>query len=95
MSGIDITLFDAAVYVSFLLIFAGMVLTFIRLVKGPSLPDRIVAVDLFAVFAMAIIIIYTFQTEQLLYLDASFVLAIVSLLGTVAFARFLEMRAQK
>ena len=95
MSGIDITLFDAAVYVSFLLIFAGMVLTFIRLVKGPSLPDRIVAVDLFAVFAMAIIIIYTFQTEQLLYLDASFVLAIVSFLGTVAFARFLEMRAQK
>lgn len=95
MSGIDITLFDAAVYVSFFLIFAGMVLTFIRLVKGPSLPDRIVAVDLFAVFAIAIIIIYTFQTEQLLYLDASFVLAIVSFLGTVAFARFLEMRAQK
>ena len=89
------TLFDAAIYISFALTLAGMILTLLRLVKGPSLPDRIVAVDLFSVFAMAIVIIYTFQTDQLSYLNASFVLAIIAFLGTVAFARFLEMRAKK
>ena len=86
---------EYTVYLSFLLLLAGLVLTFLRLVKGPSIADRVVAIDLFAMFVMGIIIIYSFLTALPLYLNAIFVMALVAFIGTVAFARYLEKRASK
>lgn len=86
---------EYTVYLSFLLLLAGLVLTFLRLVKGPSIADRVVAIDLFAMFVMGIIIIYSFLTALPLYLNAIFVMALVAFIGTVAFAQYLEKRASK
>ena len=82
-----------AVYISFALLFAGLLLTFLRLLKGPSIADRVVAIDLFTMFAMGIIVTYSFITGQTIYLNAAFVMALVAFIGTVAFARYLEKRA--
>jgi multicomponent Na+:H+ antiporter subunit F len=85
-----LTLVESVVFV---MIGVALLLTFIRLARGPSLSDRIVALDLIAVIAVGLIAMVAFEAEQPIFLDAALVLALVSFLGTVAFARYLERRA--
>lgn len=68
----------------------GVFLAFSRLVRGPSLPDRVVALDLIATLVMGIIATYAIATGQFVFLDVAIVLALIAFLGTVAFARYLE-----
>jgi multicomponent Na+:H+ antiporter subunit F len=75
------------------LLFIGTVLAFIRLVRGPSLPDRVVALDLVITSGVAIIAVYAIATGQSVYLDVAVVLALTSFLGTVAFAYYVERTA--
>jgi multicomponent Na+:H+ antiporter subunit F len=70
----------------------AMVLAFVRLVRGPSLPDRVVALDLIGTLAVGVIAAYDILTEQPILLDAATVVALVAFLGTVAFARYIERR---
>lgn len=70
----------------------GLLITFIRVVRGPSLPDRVVAVDLMATFIIAISAVYSISSNQPSYLDAAVVLALITFLGTVAFAYYLHRR---
>jgi multicomponent Na+:H+ antiporter subunit F len=70
----------------------ALVLTGYRLTRGPSLPDRVVALDLIGVIAVGIIACYDLVTEQPVLLDAATVVALVAFLGTVAFARYVERR---
>ena len=86
---------QVAVYISFALLLSGLVLTFLRLLKGPSIADRVVAIDLFTMFVMGIIIMYSFVTALPIYLNAAFIMALVAFIGTVAFAQYLEKRASK
>jgi multicomponent Na+:H+ antiporter subunit F len=65
-------------------------LTFVRLIRGPSLPDRVVALDLLAALAVGIAAIDAIAASQPLFLDAAIVLALIAFLGTVAFARYVE-----
>lgn len=68
----------------------GIVIAFGRLVRGPSLPDRVVALDLMATLIIAITAAYAVVTDQPAYLDAAIVLALITFLGTVAFAYYLD-----
>jgi multicomponent Na+:H+ antiporter subunit F len=79
--------------VVFAILIVGVFLAFIRLARGPSLPDRVVALDLITVQAAAILAVDTIATGHSVFLDAAIVLALISFLGTVAFARYLERRA--
>lgn len=72
----------------------AMLLTFVRLVRGPTLPDRVVALDLMGVLAVGILAAYAVATDQPGLLDPAAVLALVGFLGTVAFARYLERRGR-
>lgn len=63
---------------------------FIRLVRGPSLPARVVALDLMGSLVVGIIAVYAVATEQPIFLDVAIVLALIGFLGTVAFAYFIE-----
>jgi multicomponent Na+:H+ antiporter subunit F len=79
-------------FVYFLLGIA-MFITLGRLVRGPSLPDRVVALDLIAALVVAVICTYAIGTEQKVFLDVAIVLALITFLGTVAFAQYVERRA--
>jgi multicomponent Na+:H+ antiporter subunit F len=70
----------------------SMFLSFIRLARGPSLPDRVVALDLITVQIAAMLAVDTIATGQPVFLDAAIVLALIAFLSTVAFARYLERR---
>lgn len=72
----------------------AMLISVIRLVRGPSLPDRVVALDLIGVLVVGMIILYDVATQDPVFLDAAIVLALVGFAGTVAFAKYLERRAR-
>ena len=67
-----------------------MFLAFVRLVVGPSLPMRVVALDLVASLSVGMICTYAGVTNQPVYIDVAIVLALIAFLGTVAFAYFIE-----
>jgi multicomponent Na+:H+ antiporter subunit F len=80
--------------VAYGMIALALLLVFVRLARGPSLADRVIALDLIAVLAVGLIAMVTLETNQPVFLDAAIVLALVAFLGTVAFGRYLERRAR-
>jgi multicomponent Na+:H+ antiporter subunit F len=72
----------------------ALLLAFIRLAKGPSVADRVVALDLMAILCVGVILVYSVATSQPVFLDAAIVLALVGFVGTIAFARYLERRGR-
>lgn len=61
-----------------------------RIMRGPTIFDRIVALDLFAGICMGIIVALAIWFDQPVFLEVAFVIALVGFLGTVALARYLE-----
>ncbi|MEM6482493.1 MAG: cation:proton antiporter [Pseudomonadota bacterium] len=79
-----------ALEASFALVVLSIVLAFIRLAKGPSLPDRVVALDMMTVAIVAFCGLAAIRYETAAFLDVALVLALVGFLATVALARFAE-----
>lgn len=73
------------------LIAVAMLLAGWRLWKGPHIADRIIALDLLGSLSMAQFILLAFRSGFINYLDVAAVIAVVSFLATVAFARNLEL----
>jgi multicomponent Na+:H+ antiporter subunit F len=65
-------------------------LTFIRLAKGPTLPDRVIAIDLIGVVLVCVLVLMAGVTAQQAFLDVAMVIALISFVGTVAYARYIE-----
>lgn len=76
------------------LLLIGMVLAVIRLVRGPNLGDRILALDMISVLATGFIVGVAVLTGFSLYVDIAIALALVGFLATVALARYLMSRAR-
>jgi multicomponent Na+:H+ antiporter subunit F len=70
----------------------ALVLTFVRLARGPSTPDRVVALDLIALLAVGVIAVDSVHSGETALLGVATVLALLSFMGTVAFARYLEKK---
>lgn len=87
-------LFPRLEEVVFAIISLAMVLAFVRLVRGPSLPDRVVALDLIAISTAGFITVYAIDTGQRVFIDVAIVLALITFLSTVAFAQYIERRAR-
>jgi multicomponent Na+:H+ antiporter subunit F len=68
----------------------GLLLTTFRLFRGPNLPDRIIALDLKAALVLCLSLVHAMDTGNPHYLDIAVAIAVVTFIGTIAFARFLE-----
>lgn len=68
----------------------GAALTFIRLVRGPSLPDRVISIDLIGILIVCVLVVVASDSGQQAFLDVAMVIALISFVGTVAYARYLE-----
>jgi multicomponent Na+:H+ antiporter subunit F len=79
-----------AVYVSLALLSLAIFGALVRVLVGPSLPDRVVALDLVAYLAMGFLGTYSVLAGESTYIDAALVLALLAFLGTVAVARYIE-----
>ena len=68
----------------------ALIVAFIRLVKGPTLPDRVVAMDLIGVLVVGLIVVLAGRSGVRATLDAAIVIALVGFLGTIAYATYVE-----
>jgi multicomponent Na+:H+ antiporter subunit F len=68
----------------------ALILVMVRLLRGPTLPDRVVALDTMAYLAIGFIAVDALGTREAIFLDAATTLALIAFLGTVAFARYVQ-----
>lgn len=80
------------IVVAFALLTAAAACFFSRLVRGPSLADRVVALDGLVITIVAAIAVDAARTGSDLFLDVAVVVAFVGFVGTAAAARFIEQR---
>lgn len=75
---------------TYLLLSISLLLTFIRMVKGPSLPDRVVSLELITSIVVGIVGLHAIDTGVASFLDIAIVLALTAFLAAIGFAHFLE-----
>jgi multicomponent Na+:H+ antiporter subunit F len=81
---------DSIVELALLALSVALLLTVVRLVRGPSLMDRVVALELVASLFAGIVALYAIGTDDPALIDVAIALALVAFLGAVAFARYAE-----
>ncbi len=86
------TIISGACAIALFLMSAAFFLTAWRVIKGPTLPDRIVALDMLVGIAIGFIAVIAIRTGFNLYVDIAIALGLVGFLATVAFARFVLSR---
>lgn len=77
-------------FIVFPLLSLTLVLGFIRLLMGPTLPDRIIAFELISITSAAIIVVSAIVTDQSVLLDVASAWAIISFLSVIAFSYYIE-----
>ncbi len=82
--------FEAATLIAFALLSASLVLAFLRIVRGPSLPDRAVGLDLITTLALGFSGVYAITSDDFVFMDVCIAVALVGFLATVGFARYTE-----
>lgn len=90
MSFLDISLTGCLVLLS-----VSLLLSLIRLAIGPTLADRIVALEIIAYMIIGIATVFCILMSQKAYLEVALIISLISFLATVAFAYYLERRIQK
>jgi len=83
---------DYLQYVIIPILVLSELMVFVRFIKGPSVIDRVVALDLIVTIGIGIISIYSIITDTSNFLDIAMILALIAFLGTVAFSYYLEKR---
>lgn len=73
----------------------AMLLSFVRLMRGPSLTDRVVAVDLITTIGVAMSALYALLHDSRVFLDVAILTALISFVGTIAFAYYIELKVEK
>ncbi len=93
MSGAAVLQYASLIAIGLLIV--ALFLTVIRLVRGPNLGDRILALDLITVLGAGFIGAIAVLTGFSLYIDIAIALALVSFLSAIALARYLYVRARR
>ncbi|HBO88048.1 MAG TPA: hypothetical protein DD620_04815 [Verrucomicrobia bacterium] len=81
---------ELAIDTTMMVLMASLIPALIRVIKGPSLPDRVIALDVAASIVVAIILVHSIRSGSLYYLTAATVVALVAFLGTVALALYIR-----
>jgi multicomponent Na+:H+ antiporter subunit F len=79
-----------------LISYSGLLIAFllvvVRLARGPSLNDRIMALDLIANITSGFILVYVFITGLVIYLDVVLIISLISFLGSVGISLYLKKK---
>jgi len=71
---------------------ALVVLCLYRVIKGPSVADRVVAIDIIGIIVVGICVIISIRTEKAFLIDIGIAWIILSFIGTLTMAKYLERR---
>lgn len=80
---------DNVIMLVFAMISIALLLNLWRLVRGPSMPDRILALDTMYINSIALIILYGLLMDSSLYFEAALLIAMLGFVSTVAVCKFL------
>ncbi|MGB3026016.1 cation:proton antiporter [Paradevosia shaoguanensis] len=93
MSGAEFL--NLATLVALALLMLALFAATIRIARGPTLPDRVLGLDVLTTVATGYIGVIAVRTGFMLYVDIAIALSLVAFLATVAFARYILMRGAK
>lgn len=82
-----------ALTISFALVGLATLLALWRLARGPTMPDRILALDTLAIDAIAMVVLMGLATESLYSFEAALLIAMMGFVGTVALCKYLIGRS--
>lgn len=86
------TYFD---YVIFPILTLAVLLSFIRLYKGPNVADRVIALDLIITIGIGVVTTFSLRSGQALFLDVAMIFALIAFLGTIALSFYLYKSKQQ
>ncbi|MCC7178845.1 MAG: hypothetical protein IT177_10675 [Acidobacteria bacterium] len=86
---------DVVAPITLAMLGVALLVAVVRLVKGPTLPDRVVAMDLLGVLVVGLIVVLAAWTGVRTMLDAAIVIALIGFLGTIAYATYVERGRQE
>ncbi len=89
------SLFTTAAYIAIAIISISTILTLVRFFKGPSLPDRIISLDVFSANLLAVLAIYSVLSEEKAYLNVALIMSLIAFVGTMTFAYYLVQKREK
>ncbi len=81
---------DMLYNISALLALAGMLIALLRMLIGPTPADRVVALDVMTIISISLIVFIAALLKRIIYIDVALVYALISFIGVVAIARYLE-----
>ena len=93
-TGIESDLLSGVLYVSLAVLSLAVLVAFGRVLRGPSLPDRVVAIDYVSYVTMGFLGTYAILSGREAYIDAALVLGLLAFIGTIALARYVEGRSE-
>ncbi len=76
--------------ITMLMLLVAFGAAFVRVVIGPSLPDRVIALDMAATIVVALILTHCVQSGSAYYIPAAISIALLSFIGTVALALYIS-----
>ncbi|HKK60415.1 MAG TPA: monovalent cation/H+ antiporter complex subunit F [Salinivirga sp.] len=83
---------EIVIYTGLAFLLLALLLSFVRLVRGPSVNDRIAAMDLIASIVTGFIIIYSMLWKSEFYIDVVIIISLISFIGTVAISTYLRQK---
>ncbi|WP_206455347.1 cation:proton antiporter [Aurantimonas marina] len=87
-------LFDISLTIALVMLSLAFLITVARIVMGPTLPDRVLGLDMLTSVAIGFIAVIGIDTGFTLYIDIAIALGLVGFLATVALARFIMARGK-
>ena len=78
-----------AVTIAFICIAASLLLNFYRLLRGPSMPDRILALDTMYINTTALLVLFGIHLGLTVFFEAALLIALMGFVGTVALCKYL------
>ena len=86
------TVLNIVLLPTFGMLLLAFILAFIRMLKGPNMSDRTVAMDLIASITMAFILMYSILVQKAIYFDIVIVISLISFISTVAISIYLKQK---
>jgi multicomponent Na+:H+ antiporter subunit F len=80
---------------AYVVLTVGLLACFVRVARGPSLADRVLAVDLMTVVGAGLMAIAAISFDDSVFLDVALILIVTGFVGTAAFAQIIERKYRR
>jgi multicomponent Na+:H+ antiporter subunit F len=86
---------ETTTHIALAMLSLSLLMALVRLVRGPNLEDRALALDFVSTVCIAVAAVVAIRWQDTVYLDVAVVLALTAFIATIAFARYLERAGER